>query len=81
MMMNRTVETNAKLDWETCSVSNGVIVLVELINGTRTLAKQYFGEWDDVLRNLYVGHDNVKCWRYTRPSDFCAIRSALSTLD
>ena len=68
--------------WETdCSPGNGELVLVELIDGKRTIALQRFGEWDDLFRMLYVGHDNVKCWRYISTECFDIIQAVFSTLD
>ena len=69
-------------NWETdCSPGNGELVLVELINGRRTLAVQRFGEWNDLFRNVYIGQHNAKRWRYISTECFDIIQAALSTLD
>lgn len=60
-----------------CSPSNNEKVIVELSDGSYTLAWQRFGEWEDVLSPWGYDHDDVVRWRYATRDDFEQIRQLL----
>jgi len=65
-------------DTDECHPSNNSKCIIELRDGTYTLAWQRFGEWRDILsKHRGYLHTDVLRWRDATEEDYKAIRNLL----
>lgn len=67
--------------WKTnCSPSNRTKCIVELRDGTYTIAQQTFGEWEDCLQHIGYELEDVARWRFLDVVDVAQLRELLASV-
>jgi hypothetical protein len=63
-----------------CAPMNNEICIVETSEGVYTLGYQHFGEWNDLFKDVFIDHDNVKRWRHAESEDWGLLREMLKKI-